>query len=143
MDMIRGQEVFPAHEGGRTAAVTTRQVGQAAVGAMEQGEHRGTYAISGYSLSHEDFYRTIIAALGQDTQVPLIPFEAIEQQVAQADAHAASQGLEHGIPMVDASRLRAVDLSIDPAPTQAALGYADDDVPAAIDETLEVVLREG
>ena len=62
--------------------------------------------------------------------------------VAQADAHAASQGLEHGIPMVVASRLRAVDLSIDPAPAQAALGYADDDVPAAIDETLRVVLRE-
>lgn len=142
VDMIRGVEVFPAHPGGRTAAVTTRQVGQAAVGAMENGEHRGTYPISGYSLSHEDFYRTIITALGQDTQVPLIPFEAIEEQVAQADAHAASQGLEHGIPMVEASRLRAVDLSIDPALTQGVLGYEDDDVPAAIDETIQVVLRD-
>lgn len=141
VDMIRGVEVFPAHPGGRTAAVTTRQVGQAAVGAMERGEHRGTYPISGYSLLHEDFYRMIVTALGQDTQIPLVPFEAIKDQVAEADAHATSQGLEHGIPMVVASGLRAVDLSIDPAQTQGALGYGDDDVPAAIDETLEVVLR--
>ena len=122
--------------------MTTAQVGQAAVGAMERGEHRSTYAISGYDLAHAEFYETIVAALGQRTQVPLVPFEAVEDQMAAADREAAEQGLEHGISLRMSGLLRATDLSLDPAPTQSILGYEDDDVPAAIDETLRVVLRD-
>lgn len=142
VDRIRDVEVFPAHPEGRTAAVTTAQVGQAAVGAMERGEHRSTYAISGYDLAHAEFYETIVAALGQRTKVPLVPFEAVEDQMAAADREAAEQGLEHGISLRMSGLLRATDLSLDPAPTQSILGYEDDDVPAAIDETLRVVLRD-
>lgn len=142
VDQIRGQQVFPAHPGGITAAVTTRQVAQAAVGAMEQGEHRGTYALGGYNLSHQEFYETIVRRLGQDTQVPLVPFEALEQTLADLDQKAAEQGVEHGIHMVLSGRVRAVDLGIDPAPVMATLGYEQDDVPAAIEQTLDVVLAD-
>lgn len=142
VDQIKGQPVFPAHPGGITAAVTTKQVGQAAVGAMERGEHRHTYALGGYNLSHQEFYEKIVKALGQDTQVPLVPFEAIEPALKQADDHAAANGLEHGIHMVLSGRVRALDLGIDPAPVREQLGYEDDDVLAAIDETLAVCLAE-
>lgn len=142
VEQIRGQQAFPAHEGGVTAAVTTRQVGQAAVGAMERGEHRGTYALGGYNLRHADFYQRIVERLGQDTQVPLVPFSALEPTLVAYDEQAAAAGREHGIHLRESGLLRSLDLSIDPGPVQAALGYEDDDVPAAIDATLDVVLRK-
>lgn len=142
VDQIVGKDVFPAHPGGVTAAVTTRQVGQAAVGAMERGEHRHTYALGGYNLSHQEFYKRIVAALGQQTQVPLVPFEAIEPTLRQADEQAAANGLEHGIHMVLAGRARALDLGLDPEPVRAELGYGEDDVLAAIDETLAACIAQ-
>lgn len=140
VDQIRGQDVFPSHENGITAAVTTRQVAQAAVGAMERGEHRGTYALGGMNLRHADFYRRIAERLGQETQIPLVPYEALEPMMIELDRQTAEAGLEHGIHLRESGLLRALDLSIDPAPVQAALGYQDDDVSAAIEETLDVVL---
>lgn len=140
VDQIKDKPVFPAHPDGITAAVTTKQVGQAAVGAMERGEHRHSYALGSYNLRHQEFYEKIVAALGQDTQVPLIPFEAIEPNLIKADEHAASQGREHGIHLALGGKLRAMDLSIDPAPVREALGYEDDDVLAAIDETLAICI---
>lgn len=140
VDQIRGHDVFPAHEGGITAAVTTRQVAQAAVGAMERGAHRGTYALGGYDLAHADFYRRIVDRLGQDTQIPLVPFEAVEPSLVDLDRQTEEAGREHGIHLREAGLVRALDLSIDPRPAQRALGYEDDDVLAAIDETLDAVL---
>lgn len=35
-----------------------------------------------------------------------------------------------------------MDLGIDPAPVMAALGYEQDDLPAAIEQTLDVVLAD-
>src|SRR5699024_12725048 len=113
-------------------------VGRAPVGAREREAHRSTYATSGYDLAHAECYETIGAALGQRTQVPLVPFEAVEDQMAAADREAAEQGLEHGISLRMSGLLRATDLSLDPAPTQTIPGYEDDDVPAATDEALRV-----
>ncbi|MDO5663122.1 MAG: NAD-dependent epimerase/dehydratase family protein, partial [Brachybacterium sp.] len=140
VEQIRGREVFPAHEGGITAAVTTRQVAQAAVGAMERGEHRHTYPLGGYNLEHAAFYRRIAERLQQSTQVPLVPFEALEPTLAELDEQCAQQGVEHGIHLRVSGYLRSLDLSLDPVPAQSALGYEDDDVPAAIERTLDVVL---
>lgn len=142
VDQIRGQESFPAHDGGITAAVTTRQVGQAAAGALEHGQHRTTYPLGGMNLALADFYRRIADSLGQRTQIPLVPFEILEPGLVALDEEAAMAGLEHGISMRLAGLARAHDLSIDPGPVQEALGYDDDDVLAAIDETLAVVLAQ-
>ena len=85
-DQIKQTEVFPVHPEGRTAAVTTKQVAQAAVGAAEQGK-------------------------------------------------------QHGINMELASEVRAMDLSIDPAPTKETLGYEDVDVLAEIDKTIDYIIE--
>lgn len=141
MDQLRSREQFPAHPEGVTAAVTTRQVGQAAVGAMERGEHRGTYPISGYALRHEDFYRTMVELMEIQTAIVPVPVVALEQAMRQVDEACAQQGVEHGISMVKADRIRGRDLSVDPALTQEALGFEDDDVPAAIEETIRYILE--
>ena len=139
-DQMKQTEVFPVHPEGKTAAVTVKQVAQAAVGAAERGKHRGTYAISEYNLPFTEFYRMFVDKMGLDTQVTEMPYEAVREQMAQLDQHAHSQGKEHGINMELAGQLRAMDLSIDPAETKEALGYEDDDVVAAIEETIEYII---
>lgn len=141
MDQLRAVPQFPVHPGGVTAAVTTAQVGQAALGAIEHGEHRGTYPISGYALRHEELYRTMIDLMGISTTLLPVPDDALTATMQQQDAAAAGEGRQHGISMVKADQARARDLSIDPALTQSALRFADDDVPAAIEHTVRTILE--
>ncbi|QYH19837.1 NAD-dependent epimerase/dehydratase family protein [Corynebacterium aquatimens] len=140
-DQMKQTEVFPVHPGGKTAAVTVKQVAQAAVGAAERGKHRGTYAISEYNLPFTEFYQMFIDKMGLDTKLMEMPYDAVREQMAQLDQHAESEGKEHGIKMELAGELRAMDLSIDPAETKEALGYEDDDVIAAIEETIDYIIE--
>lgn len=137
VDQAREQTVFPALEGG-TAMVTVEQVAEAAVGAMERGRHRTSYAISARNMKFQDFYQMIVDALGQQdtTQVPVVPYEQMKAIYEGLDAHAAAEGLEHGIHMAIASKLQTEDLYIDAAETVTALGIKDHDVLESIRETL-------
>lgn len=137
-DQIKGQETFPALKGG-TAMVTATQVAQAALGALENGQHRGTYAIGGINMSYADFYQMMVEALGQreTTTIPVVPYESLAAVYAGIDAAAEAEGLEHGMHMTVSSKLQTEDLHIDPQETMAILGYQADDVLASIVETLK------
>lgn len=140
-DQIKQTEVFPVHPEGKTAAVTTKQVAQAAVGAAERGEHRGTYAISEYNLSFTEFYQRFIDKMGLGTKLAEMPYDVVREQMQTLDRHAEEQGKQHGINMELAGEVRAMDLSIDPTPTKEALGYEDDDVLAEIDRTIDYIIE--
>ena len=77
-DQIKGKDIFPALQGG-TAMVTTKQVAQAALGALEKGQHRKTYALGGINMKYQVFYEMMVDALGQKdkTKVPVYPLEAM------------------------------------------------------------------
>lgn len=137
-DQIKGQQVFPALKGG-TAMVTAGQVAQAAVGAMEKGVHRGTYAIGDTNMKYQDFYKMMVEALGQDTQVPVVPFEAVRQIYAGIDAQAKAQGVEHGIHSVKSAMMQEYDLYLYPEDTFPVLGVEREDVVASIRETLRFI----
>ncbi|MGY3750931.1 NAD-dependent epimerase/dehydratase family protein [Vagococcus acidifermentans] len=137
VDRARGQEVFPSPAGG-TAMVTVEQVAEAAVGALENGAHRGTYAICALNMKFQQFYEMIVAALGQTetTQVPVLPFEQMQPTFEAIDAQADAAGKEHGIHMAVSGRLQFEDLYLDPADTMPLLGIKEHDVLASIEETL-------
>lgn len=54
IDTVRHQQPKVALLGGTTSSVTARQVGQAAVGAMEHGRHGASYPINSYDLSYAE-----------------------------------------------------------------------------------------
>ncbi len=141
-DQIKDQPVFPALKGG-TAAVTVEQVAEAAVGAMENGQHRHTYAISSYFLLYQDFYKMMVKALGQEgkTEIPVIPFAAVKDAYEKIDADAKAQGVEHGIRMGLDGQIMEEDLYLDPKDTKDVLGIKDHDVLKSIDETLEKIME--
>ena len=122
---------------GSTSSVTVRQVAQAAVGAMEHGEHEGRYAINGYELTYVEMHQTICRLLDRDpNQVVAVPVEAVLPTMTQYDAATAAAGAEHGIHLVDSAEFQGRRAVTDPATTQQVLGFKDADVPAAIEETL-------
>lgn len=140
-DQIKDKPVFPALKGG-TAAVTVEQVAEAAVGAMEKGQHRHTYAISSYFLRYQDFYQMIVKALGQTgkTEVPVIPYAAVKEAYEKIDTDCAKKGVEHGIHMALSGKLSEEDLYLNPAETKDVLGIQDHDVLASIEDTLAKIM---
>lgn len=141
-DRVKDQAIFPVLKGG-TAAVTVQQVAQAAVGALEKGEHRGTYALGGINLTHEDFMNRIVKALGQEatTKVPVVPLDDVLDSYREIDKQTAAAGKEHGMHMEMVAEMNNRDLFIDPTEVMDQLGYEEDDVDAEIDKTLELIAK--
>lgn len=137
VEQMRGQKVYPALKGG-TAMVTVQQVAEAAVGAMEKGEHAHSYALGGINMKYQEFYQMIAKALGQEEMdIPVVPFSQVEEAYRQIDQQADEEGVEHGIHMVVSGKMSEADLFIDPKPVMEALGYREDNVIASIEKTLE------
>lgn len=142
IDIVRSQPEFVAVQQGATSSVTVKQVAQAAVGAIRQGEHGGRYPINGYDLTYLEFHQLVCEALGREPgQVGVVPLEALLPIMRQLDDDAAAAGLEHGIHLVDSATFQERRAVSDPAPSMAALGYGADDVVASIRETLAVCLE--
>lgn len=141
-NQIKGREMYPVFEGG-TAAITANQVAQAAVGALEKGEHRKTYALGGINMKHKEFADIMVHALGQEemTSVPVVPLEAVIESYKDLDAKAAAEGKEYGVHMEISAHMSSRDLFIDPTEVMQELGYENDDVYAAIDESLTAILK--
>lgn len=142
VDRVKGKEMVPV-PGGGTAAVTAQQVAEATIGAVEYGQHRGKYAISGINMKHSEFHQMVLDALGQkDSKIVVLPLEQMQPAMEQLDAATAAAGKEHGIHMSVAAAIQDRDAYLDPADTMPILQYQEDDVYAAIVETLRKCVEE-
>lgn len=137
IDTARHQQPKVAVLGGTTSAVTARQVGQAAVGAMEHGTHGARYAINGYDLSYAELNRLACQAIGRDTDdVIVVPLEAVQAAYAARDEECRAKGVEHGVPVAHTAIFQSRDAVNDPADC-AVLGIEEEDVVAAIVESFQ------
>ncbi len=140
VDQIRGQAFVPVLGGG-TAMVTVRQVAEAAAGAIEHGTHGSRYAICGTNMKHRDFYRIIADVLEQpDTQIETVPLEQMQPAMDQANAHSTAAGKEHGIHLGVTAAIQDRDAYLNAEDTRAVLKFSEDDIPAAIKETIQACL---
>lgn len=141
-DLIKNQKTYPALVGG-TAMITVEQVAQAAVGAMEQGQHGQSYAIASYNMKYKDFYEMIVAALNQEDMTQIIPvtYAQVKDQYEAIDQQAKEAGVEHGIHMTVSGQMNERDLYIDPNDTMDLLKIENQDVLASIEKTLAVCVK--
>lgn len=141
-DLVKGRETYPVLKGG-TVMVTVKQVAQAAVGALEKGQHRKTYAIGNINMKYKEFFEMIVEALGQEdtTTIQVVPLETMMPIYEKIDADAKAAGKEHGVKVTMGARMNERDLYIDPTQTMEELGYEDDDVIAAIKESLALCVK--
>ncbi len=139
---VKGEEHVEVPLGG-TAMVTTKQVAEAAVCAMEHGEHRGTYAISGINMKYKEFYQMIADSLGQhNTVIEPVSVEKLKPNAVETDEKIKSSGKEFAIHMAKQTELQGKDVFIDPKETMSILGYEEDDVREEIRKTLKVCARD-
>lgn len=140
VDQVRGQAVVPVFGGG-TAMITVQQVAEAAVGVIENGVHRGTYAIGDTNMKFKEFYQIIADVLGQpETQITVVPLEQMLPAMEQLDAHSSSEGKEHGMHMVYSARVQDRDAYLNPEDTFVVLNIKKADIPAVIRETIAVCI---
>lgn len=134
---VQGKKVVPVLGGG-TAMVTVKQVAEAAIGALEYGEHGKAYAISGMNMKYSEFYQIIADVLGQkDTTIQVVPLEEMKPAYAQIDEKAAANGKELAIHAAKTAELQNRDAYIDPEETMPILHYQHDDIKASIIETMK------
>lgn len=135
VDQVKGQETVYAGMGG-TAMVTVEQVAQAAVGAMEYGQHEMSYAICAMNMKYQRFYEIIAECLGQKTQVIPLPLENLLPQMEQIDEQTKQAGKEHGIHLKYTAMFQDRDAFVDPAQTMSILKYKEMDVEQIIKDTI-------
>lgn len=113
--------------GGSTSAVTVRQVAQAAVGAIERGEHGMRYTLSAYELSHAQFLELCCEAVGRDPHdVVVVPLaDALAASVVR-EAEMDAAGREFGLHPADTAVLAERRAVSDVAATLALDVEADD-----------------
>lgn len=134
---VIGKDFVPVPQGG-TAMVTAQQVAEATIGAIENGVHRGKYAICDTNMKHSEFFQMIADALGQtNTKIQAMPLEALKPAMAQYNAQVLASGKEHGIHLDVAAELQSRDCYLDPNETMPALQYQKADVRAWIKDTLK------
>lgn len=141
VDMVRGQDFMPVTEGG-AATITANQVGQAAISALENGQHRSTYAVATGYISYIDFYERILEELGQTetTKLQVMSFEELEDAYKSDENHTDAQGVEHGIRQVNSLRANSMEFRL---PTNVAaddLRVRPEDTDAVLRETLKLSL---
>ncbi|SDY21959.1 Nucleoside-diphosphate-sugar epimerase [Evansella caseinilytica] len=141
LPQVQGKDFVPVLGGG-TAMVTVKQVAEATIGALENGEHGKKYAICDTNMKHQEFFQIIADVLGQkETIVQVVPLEQMKPAYAQADELAAAKGKEHGIHLAYTAEIQDRDAYLDPDDTMPVLKFQKDDVKAAIVETIKKCLE--
>lgn len=139
---VKDQKVVPVLSGG-TAMVTAQQVAEAAIGAIEYGEHTGKYAICGMNMKHSEFYQMVLDALGQkDSIVKVVPLDQMKPAMEQIDAKNAEAGKEQGVLNSMMAEIQNRDAYLDPADTMTLLKYQEEDIRESIRETLRKCVQE-
>lgn len=138
VDQIYGKETFPVLKGG-TAMVSAEQVAQAAVGALENGEHRKTYALGDTNMKLIDFYQMIVYTLGQQgkTKISLVDYEFIKPTYEQMDAEVDKDNNEFGVNMKTIGLIQTFDFYLYPEETFSKLGVERMDIKASIEDTVK------
>ncbi|MNW40634.1 NAD dependent epimerase/dehydratase family protein [compost metagenome] len=140
VEQVRNQAFVPVLSGG-TAMVTVQQVAEAAVGAIEFGTHRSSYAICSMNMKFKEFYQIIADVLEQkDTEIAILPLEQMKPAMEQADAHSTAAGKEHGIHLGYTAMIQDRDAYLNPEDTMPVLKFKDADIPAAIRETIKACI---
>lgn len=137
VDMLRGQDFMPVTSGG-AATVTANQVGQAAISALENGQHRRTYPLATGYISYEDFYKKIVEELGQEekTKLQMMSFEELEEAYKEDQELTDKKGVEHGIRQVNMLRANSMEFRLATDVAFDELRVREEDIEATIKETL-------
>ncbi|MFN3866357.1 MAG: NAD-dependent epimerase/dehydratase family protein [Demequina sp.] len=137
VESLRSMKRFTMYPKGGTTMVTVRQVAQAAVGALVRTEGGTCYPIGWYNMTWREFLAIVHRHLGTPGKrivtIPTWMYAASGRKTARA--HEAA-GLQAGLDPVEFAQLQTTALFIDKNLACVPLGVTEDDIDAAIGESI-------
>ena len=131
---MKGAILYPR---GGTAMVTVRQVGQAFAGALEQGQGANAYPIGWFNLTWREMISIMNKYMGvPEKKIITIPKFLFAMSAKQIEKQHRSKGNEGGLDMAKFVDMQTSNLFIDKTEACLPLGVTDDDIDAAIGESV-------
>lgn len=135
-ERLRPMKVVMYPKGG-SVVMTTKQVGEATLGAALHGQHRGSYATGDVNMPWNELVATIRSELGQSTRVINVPPFLTSLPMKQEAAKNRKEGLESGLNMTYlATDIMHREFYFDCEKDRAVLGHQPGGVHEAIRETV-------
>jgi nucleoside-diphosphate-sugar epimerase len=137
IEMLAGMKGAILYPRGGTTMVTVKQVGQAFSGALERGRGANAYPVGWFNLT----WREMIAIMNRYMGVPkkriiTIPDFLFALSAGPIEKRLRSSGNEGGLSMKQFVKMQTKNLFIDKAEACLPLGVTDDDIDAAIGESV-------
>ena len=131
---MKGVTLYP--KGGSTM-VTVRQVGQSIAGALERNRGGKCYPIGYYNLTWKELLRIVHKYLGcPDKKIITIPTWMYALGCKKIMEEQAEKGIQGGLHMVKFADIMCSNLFIDKNEGCEALGVTEDDIDAAIGDSI-------
>ena len=142
VEMLRGMPGATLYPRGGTTMVTVRQVAQATAGAAETVAGGVAYPIGWFNLTWREMLAMMHRHLGlEGRRVVTVPSWLVRMQLRAMRRQQARAGHEGGLEPVRFLRLQTAELFIDKEAASVGLGVTDDDLDAAIGESMRACLE--
>ena len=139
VESIRSMKVATMWPRGGTAMVTVRQVGQAIAGALERNRGGHCYPIGWFNLTWKEMLKIFHKHLGcPDKKIITIPDWMYAMAGAKIKKDQQKRGIEGGLDMVKYTELQCSNQFMDKSLGCEPLGVTDDDIDAAIGESVRL-----
>ena len=138
-DMFLAQRVVYYTSGG-SACITAKQVGQAVVGALEQGRAGERYPIGWKNLTWKELYAKFVEYMGVQRKLRHAPKWLAKLFAHNMLARERRKGKEAGSNPVHFMETQCRETFIDPEPAMTELGYEPDDLDAAIADSVRACM---
>lgn len=141
VEIIKNMKVFTLYTKGGTTMVTVHQVAQAVAGALEKGIGGKCYPVGWYNMSWKEMLSIFQNNMGlSGRKVITIPSFLFRLKGKQLMREFASKGIESGLNLVDFTEIQTAKTFIDKTIIMNELGVCDDDIEAAIGESVKLCL---
>ena len=142
VESIRKMKKSTLYTQGGTTMVTVKQVAQGIAGALETTSGGVAYPFGFYNYEWKDFLKIVHKHMGypRERKIITIPNFLFALQGAQINKAHKKKGTEGGLDMVKFTKLQTANLFIEPEEGALRLGVSEDDIDAAIGESVRLSL---
>lgn len=141
VERIRGMRGATFYPRGGTAMVTVKQVGHCVAGALERNRGGRNYPVGYFNMTWRRLLAIVHARMGMpDRRIVTIPTWAFRAACASIDRERRAANVEGGLKMARFAKVMASELYIDKKTIVEELGAGDDDIEAAIRDSIGLCL---
>jgi Nucleoside-diphosphate-sugar epimerases len=141
VEQIRSQGFATMYPTGGTAMVTVKQVGQCIAGAIERNKGGTAYPVGYYNMTWKEMLRAFHKHMGvPNKRIITIPKWMYAMGAKKIVAEQKAAGHEGGLDMLKFADIMCANTFIDKDTIYSKLGVRDDDIDAAIGDSVRLCL---